>query len=373
MNSHENLVPAEGYRHVKMHPEARVALNATVIGDVELARDATVLPEAAIRADYGERIVIGEGSDVQEGCSLHVDAGFPLTVGRNVIIGHNATVHGCTVEDGVLIGMGAIVMNGVRVGKEALIGAGALVPEGREVPPGPSWWAFPPSRSARSPTRRLPRTPPMQPCTWRSESRWSATASRPPERTCRETSPQSASSKQPDTPAACVRANGGAKACSRCERTSVPHSPRGRIIRPRSPTPAQTQYGLVSQSGKRGRLFGASCDLRYCKRFAALQVVPQNAVTGLHRIDACEHARPAGQVVDDAHLMKTRLPRQLRRSIKASLVQLEGETAPGAKRRRRPRQQTAKDIVAVGAAVQGDAGSKSATSRGISASTAVGT
>ena len=97
MNSHENLVPAEGYRHVKMHPEARVALNATVIGDVELARDATVLPEAAIRADYGERIVIGEGSDVQEGCSLHVDAGFPLTVGRNVIIGHNATVHGCTV------------------------------------------------------------------------------------------------------------------------------------------------------------------------------------------------------------------------------------------------------------------------------------
>ena len=135
MNSHENLVPAEGYRHVKMHPEARVALNATVIGDVELARDATVLPEAAIRADYGERIVIGEGSDVQEGCSLHVDAGFPLTVGRNVIIGHNATVHGCTVEDGVLIGMGAIVMNGVHVGKEALIGAGALVPEGREVPP----------------------------------------------------------------------------------------------------------------------------------------------------------------------------------------------------------------------------------------------
>lgn len=118
MNSHENLVPAEGYRHVKMHPEARVALNATVIGDVELARDATVLPEAAIRADYGERIVIGEGSDVQEGCSLHVDAGFPLTVGRNVIIGHNATVHGCTVEDGVLIGMGAIVMNGVHVGKE---------------------------------------------------------------------------------------------------------------------------------------------------------------------------------------------------------------------------------------------------------------
>ena len=47
MNSHENLVPAEGYRHVKMHPETRVALNATVIGDVELARDATVLPEAA--------------------------------------------------------------------------------------------------------------------------------------------------------------------------------------------------------------------------------------------------------------------------------------------------------------------------------------
>ena len=220
MNSHENLVPAEGYRHVKMHPEARVALNATVIGDVELARDATVLPEAAIRADYGERIVIGEGSDVQEGCSLHVDAGFPLTVGRNVIIGHNATVHGCTVEDGVLIGMGAIVMNGVHVGKEALIGAGALVPEGREVPPRAVMVGVP-AKQIRTLTDEEVAQNDVEIGKQMERDGIAAAGAN-----SRETSPPSASSKQPDIPAACVWANRGTEACSHCERTSVPHSPR---------------------------------------------------------------------------------------------------------------------------------------------------
>ena len=136
MNSHENLVPAEGYRHVKMHPEARVAL----IRHRNRRRRVGARRHRATRRPRSEPITANGSSSARaatcrRGCSLHVDAGFPLTVGRNVIIGHNATVHGCTVEDSVLIGMGAIVMNGVHVGKEALIGAGALVPEGREVPP----------------------------------------------------------------------------------------------------------------------------------------------------------------------------------------------------------------------------------------------
>lgn len=131
----ERKPDVEGYRRVKLHPEARVSPLAAVIGDVTLGKDVTVLPTAAIRGDYGEAITIGEGTNVQEGCSLHVDLGSPLSIGARVIIGHNATVHGCTIEDGALIGMGAIIMNHAIIGKGAVIGAGALVPEGKVVEP----------------------------------------------------------------------------------------------------------------------------------------------------------------------------------------------------------------------------------------------
>lgn len=124
----------EPYHRAIIHPEARVAPNASIVGDVVLDRDVTVLFSAVIRGDYESSIRIGEGSNVQECCSLHVDKGSALRIGRGVIVGHGALVHGCTVEDGALIGMGAIVMNDAVVGKDALIGAGALVPEGKIVP-----------------------------------------------------------------------------------------------------------------------------------------------------------------------------------------------------------------------------------------------
>lgn len=123
------------YRRAYIDDEARIAPSASIVGDVHIARDVTVLFHASIRGDYESSIRIGEGSNVQEGCSLHVDKGSSCTVGKDVIIGHNATVHGCTVHDGALIGMGATIMNDAVIGEDAVIGAGALVTERKEVPP----------------------------------------------------------------------------------------------------------------------------------------------------------------------------------------------------------------------------------------------
>ena len=125
-----------GYRRVRVHPQARVAPNATVVGDVELGKDALVLFGATLRGDCGSRIVVGEGSNVQEAACLHVAAGFDCLVGRGVTIGHGAVVHGCSIGDNTLVGMGAIVMNGAQVGHDCLIAAGALVTEGAVVPDG---------------------------------------------------------------------------------------------------------------------------------------------------------------------------------------------------------------------------------------------
>jgi carbonic anhydrase/acetyltransferase-like protein (isoleucine patch superfamily) len=115
-------------------PDVFVAENATILGDVELGKGASVWYGAVMRADIA-RIKIGEHSNVQDGCLLHVAEDFPLQLGKHVTVGHGAILHGCTVEDGVLIGMGAIVLDGAVIGEGSIIGAGALIPERKVIPP----------------------------------------------------------------------------------------------------------------------------------------------------------------------------------------------------------------------------------------------
>ena len=115
------------YRQVTVHPESHIAPNATLVGRVEVTKDATILFNATLRGDYGSRIVIGEGSNVQENSCLHLDYDQDCTVGRGVTIGHGAVV---------LVGMGAVVMNGAVIGANSLVAAGALVTEGTQVPEG---------------------------------------------------------------------------------------------------------------------------------------------------------------------------------------------------------------------------------------------
>ena len=109
---------------------AWAAPSADLIGDVRLAKRASIWFGAVIRAD-NTPILIGEESNVQDGAVGHSDPGAPLTIGARVTVGHQAILHGCTVGDGALIGMGARVLNGAVIGAQCLVGAGALVTEGK--------------------------------------------------------------------------------------------------------------------------------------------------------------------------------------------------------------------------------------------------
>ena len=117
----------------KIDENAFVAPNATVIGDVEIAADASVWFGAVIRGDEAP-ISIGEGSNVQDNAVLHCDEVSPMVIGRNVTIGHGAIVHGATIGDNVLIGMGAIILNGAKIGDNCIVGAGAVVKENADIP-----------------------------------------------------------------------------------------------------------------------------------------------------------------------------------------------------------------------------------------------
>jgi len=112
-----------------------VASTATVVGNVNLGREASIWYGASVRGDLAP-ISIGLRSNVQDNASIHVDAGVPAAIGCEVTIGHNAVVHGATVDDEVLVGMGAVILNHAVIGKGSIVAAGAVVREGMVVPPG---------------------------------------------------------------------------------------------------------------------------------------------------------------------------------------------------------------------------------------------
>ena len=112
-----------------------IAPNASVIGEVNLERDASIWFNAILRAD-NEPITIGEGSNVQDGAIIHTDPGYACSIGKKVTVGHMAMLHGCSIGDGSLIGIGSVVLNGAKIGKNCIIGSKALVTEGMEVPDG---------------------------------------------------------------------------------------------------------------------------------------------------------------------------------------------------------------------------------------------
>ncbi len=118
-----------------LHPAARVAENATVVGRVALGEGASVWYGAVLRGDCAT-IQVDAGANIQDNCILHSDEGYPLHVGEDVTVGHGAILHGCTVGERTLIGMGAVLLNGCQIGPDCLVAAGALVTQGMEVPAG---------------------------------------------------------------------------------------------------------------------------------------------------------------------------------------------------------------------------------------------
>ena len=113
--------------------DAMIADNATVIGDVRLARDVSIWFGVTIRGD-DSWIEIGEATNVQDNTVVHVDVGAPQRIGRGVTIGHGVVLHGVEIGDHCLIGMNATVLGGARIGAFSIVGAGAVIGENAVIP-----------------------------------------------------------------------------------------------------------------------------------------------------------------------------------------------------------------------------------------------
>jgi carbonic anhydrase/acetyltransferase-like protein (isoleucine patch superfamily) len=119
----------------RIHPDAYVHPDATVIGDVRIGAFASVWPQTVLRGDHGH-IEIGERSNVQDGCVLHCTEQHPTILGASSAIGHAVHVEGATIGTGCLIASGSVVLNGSVVEDGGMVGAGAVLSYGFHVPSG---------------------------------------------------------------------------------------------------------------------------------------------------------------------------------------------------------------------------------------------
>jgi len=136
------IIPHHGFTP-KIDESAFIAPNAVIIGDTEIAADASVWFNCVLRGDVNY-IRVGARTNIQDGTVVHVATdSFPTLIGSDVLIGHTALIHACTIEDGAFVGMQACVMDGAVVESKAMVAAGALVTPGKRVPSGELWAGSP--------------------------------------------------------------------------------------------------------------------------------------------------------------------------------------------------------------------------------------
>jgi gamma-carbonic anhydrase len=129
------LIKALGEKVPRIAPDAFIAENAVVVGDVEIAEGASVWYGAVLRGDVGS-IRIGARTNVQDLVCIHMTGGLSNSeIAEDVTIGHGAILHGGKIGRGALIGMGSVVLDNADVGEEAIVAAGSVVPPNMKVPP----------------------------------------------------------------------------------------------------------------------------------------------------------------------------------------------------------------------------------------------
>jgi carbonic anhydrase/acetyltransferase-like protein (isoleucine patch superfamily) len=126
------MIRSFGNKMPRIAPSAFVSEAAYVVGDVEVADNASIWPGAIVRGDFG-KITIGKNTAIEDAAVVH--SGGDLVIGDDCIIGHGAVVHCRKVGNNVLVGNNATLLDGAEIGDCCIIGAGTLVPPETRIPP----------------------------------------------------------------------------------------------------------------------------------------------------------------------------------------------------------------------------------------------
>ncbi|MGE0724758.1 MAG: gamma carbonic anhydrase family protein [Alphaproteobacteria bacterium] len=137
------LIPFNGKRP-RVAPDAFVAPNAVLIGDVEVGPKAGIWFGCVLRGDTNI-ISIGARTNIQDGTVIHVNPGeqWKTIIGEDVTVGHLCLIHAARLESNAFVGMKAAVIDGAVVEGGAMVAAGALVTPNKRVPAGEMWAGSP--------------------------------------------------------------------------------------------------------------------------------------------------------------------------------------------------------------------------------------
>ncbi len=128
------ILPFNGVRP-RVAPDAFLAPDAVLIGNVTVASEASVWFGAVLRGDDPDNgIVVGPRTSVQDNCVVHVGAWQPTLIGADCTIGHGAKFESCTIGDGTIVGMNAVILQKADIGERCVVAAGAVVLEGSRIP-----------------------------------------------------------------------------------------------------------------------------------------------------------------------------------------------------------------------------------------------
>jgi gamma-carbonic anhydrase len=127
----------------RIAPDAFIAENAVIIGDVVIGAQSSIWYNCVLRGDVNN-IVIGARTNIQDGTVIHVSSTTQGTyIGDDVTVGHMALIHACTIGDRAFIGMKACVMDDTKIEDESMIAAGALVTTKKLIPSRQLWSGTP--------------------------------------------------------------------------------------------------------------------------------------------------------------------------------------------------------------------------------------
>lgn len=135
-------LPNPHKQHPKISKKAWISETAVIIGNVSIADNVFVGPNAVLRADEpGSSITVHSCSNVQDNVVVHALSHSEVLIGKNTSLAHGCIVHGpCRIGEDCFIGFGAVVFD-CSIGKNTLvlhksIVRGVEISSGRMIPDG---------------------------------------------------------------------------------------------------------------------------------------------------------------------------------------------------------------------------------------------
>lgn len=122
-------------QHPKISKKAWISETAVIVGNVSIADNVFVGPNAVIRADEpGSSIIIQSNCNVQDNVVIHSLSNSEVKIGNNTSLTHGCIVHGpCEIGENCFVGFGALVFD-CTLGEDSLVLHRAIV-RGVEVLP----------------------------------------------------------------------------------------------------------------------------------------------------------------------------------------------------------------------------------------------